>query len=618
MAWNRGKSQGNNGGSNLCPKCGAALKTSAKGWTYCPRKYNEGNPCSFKGFSAKQGTAVVGTGEIKPLATPSDEQNSIFQRAGEAVKVNLIILALAGTGKSTVLIQLVRIFSSLNLTVLCLAFARRDKENLESKVFGKAKVYSNNGAGMAILSAHARRSGRRLDVENGTAPRILKQRFMEDGLIDKDGNSEISAAAWSTILQLVEKARTCLALAANIPGIPQRPSDDDWNELIARFDLEVSGDELPTVLHYSSFLFAEMASLQNAFTYGVDFAGQTFLPVYHQLFPDTTYDRVLVDETQDQNYSNRQIALLYVRPKTGRIVAVGDENQAIYGWRGADSDAISQMREMMSRRCGGEPEPFPLTLCRRCAKAIIAEAQKIVPSIRALPDAEDGEVSELPDSEALFNELKEQRKGLVLCRANAPLISLCLKLLAQRVPAALVRSDILRELLGMIDRLTEHDDTMPVTDLLERLENWLSDKLAKLAKRANGAGQAQVATDKVACIQALSEEESVKNAGDLKRKIDSLFPKSDKVTAENTVLLSTVHGAKGGEAHTVYLYSPDKSESSIFDQVWSDERDRDNTLYVALTRAEKVLKYVGKRPTLRRFSEWTDGDYPLDSDSDEN
>jgi superfamily I DNA/RNA helicase len=68
------------------------------------------------------------------------------------------------------------------------------------------------------------------------------------------------------------------------------------------------------------------------------------------------------------------------------------------------------------------------------------------------------------------------------------------------------------------------------------------------------------------------------------------------------VVLSTIHGAKGGEADYVFLLSPETLKVSIFDQVWSDATDRDNTLYVAITRARLPLCFVGHMPTLARFS----------------
>lgn len=524
---------------------------------------------------------------------------------------HMIIKALAGTGKTTVLVQLVRIFWEQRLTVAALAFAKRDKLALERRTNGKAEVMTSNGAGHRMLMAYLKPMGIRLQLEKDLAWATLEKRWLDDGLIVKGGGEagrnkwEESPHVFSCVLSLVEKARTCLCLKAKAEGFASKPTDGEWCELADRFNLEISSDDMPNTLFYAAWLFETMASL--AFLKGTgktDYAGQVFLPVYHGMTPATTYDVVLVDESQDQSFVNRSIAFAYLRPGTGRIIAVGDTNQAIYAWRGADHNAMAEMRAMMIEHAG-TPEEYPLTLCRRCAKSIIAQAQTLVPEIQALPEAQEGEVATLENSVALFDALKEARKGLVLCRANAPLISMALRLIAHRVPAVLMRSNIVADLLRLIDQLAKYNDRMSVPDLMGRVEEWALDKRAKLAKRRNGAAQIQIVDDKVACLHALAEEESVKTSGDLKRKIDELFPYDETGTITDPakrVVLSTVHGAKGGEADTVYLYSPDSLKVNIFDQVWSDAVDRDNTLYVAITRAERRLFYVGGTPTLSRFS----------------
>jgi hypothetical protein len=591
--------------SRLCPECGKTLAWSSRTqkW-YCPG-FRTG--CTFRPVRNLQRTNKLTATTIQPLANPSPEQQAIFTSQLTS-NYNTMILALAGTGKTTALLQLVKIYTDRNLSVCCLAFAGRDKKTLEARCGGAAKVYTSNGAGLGILSGWARKQNRRLDVKNDAAYQMLFARCKEDGLIEvKDGKQDwkMSYHVFSTVLGLVDKARTILALRS-----PSKPSEQDWRDLAERFDYEISNDAWVNVLFYSAWLFGEMANLNNILIYGVDFAGQVFLPVYHSLSPSITYDRVLVDECQDQSFVNREIARLYCK---GKLVAVGDKYQAIYGWRGADSDAVDEMRQLM-----GEPEQFPLTLCRRCSKAVIADAQALVPAIQALPEAPQGQREHIPESQ-LFDRLATERKGLVLCRANAPLISLCLKLLAKRIPATLARSNIVSDLLRMVDNLSEHNDALSVTDLLATLSVYEAERLAKFAK-ANGRGatKAQILSDKANCIRVLAE--NVATAGDLKKLINELFPlhlekaENGEQPADRNIILSTIHGAKGGEANTVYLLSPESYGISLFDQVWSGEQDRDNTLYVAITRARHTLVYAGIMPTLKPFhvEEETDGEHLQD------
>lgn len=619
------------GGGNLCPRCGGTLAPSKfKANTLYCTNYRPPTQCKYTQPAGVKPAAPVTNSDGSPVsqfiptpATLSAEQSAIC--AAGLTDENLLIEALAGTGKTFTVVQLVRVFAQeRGLSVLCLAFAKRDQLALSERVMGRACVMTSNAAGYRILSDYARRSGRKMpfrDNPGSVASDMLFTRLRAEGLIiEKEGKTEykISAGVTSAVLDLVDKARSVLPLSA--PGTgphPAAPTDADYAELIGRFGLEVSTDDLPEVLSWSAWLFSELANLSNIFTWGADFTGQVFLPSYHNLKPTQTFDRVMVDEAQDQSFTNRRIAELHLAPN-GRLVAVGDRHQAIYGWRGADSQALEEMAQLMER-LSGTPRRLPLTLCRRCAKSVIGVAQNLVPSIQALPEAPDGAADAIPTDAAFIEELTAKRSGLVLCRANAPAVSLCLRLLAVGVPAALVRSDIVNQLLKLIDKLSgKAGMTCPVTEVLQAVSEWEADQVAKLAKRQNGDKAAQVVRDKAATLHALAADETVKTSGDLKRRIDSLFPamvrdKTGKMVpaanvemgerAAQMVLFSTVHGAKGGEAHTVYLYSPDSYKSNLWDAVWSDPTDRDNVLYVALTRAEVRVVFAGKPPTLARLSE---------------
>lgn len=596
--------------SNLCPICktGTLLpsKFGGAGATYCAN-YKSG--CKYKG----KGTATVArTGPataIPVLATMSDEQRAGIV-AAETGDDNMMFEALAGTGKTTEMVQLVRVFAARKLSVLTLAFAKRDQLALEERCCGQATVATSNAAGYRILSGWAKTIGcKRIQLDDSIPFTLLKTRLKAEGIVTvKDGKEswDIGRGVVSSVLDLVGKARSILPLSAVDSKLPKSPTEADYIDIMGRFGIEIDSDELPNVLSWSAWLFAELASLKTLATYGTDFAGQVFLPSYHNLKPSTVYDRVLVDEYQDQNYTTRRIIELYRKPVTGRVVVVGDRHQAIYGWRGADSDSMNNIDAMLAQ--GGEPKKFPLTICRRCSKAVIRDAQKLVPAIKALDTAPEGESVTIPTDADFIAELTKQRKGLVLCRANAPSVSICLRLLAAGVPAALVRSDIIGQLLKLIDKCSGGNDSQPVTDTLECINLWKEDQLAKLAKKPNSERMAQVVTDKAETIHALAMDTAVQTTGDLKKRIDVLFPKGFETVpmgerAAKIVLFSTVHGAKGGEAKTVYLYSPEKYKTCLWDAIWSDATDRDNVLYVGITRAEHTIVYAGKAPTLSRMSE---------------
>ena len=583
-----------------CPKCNATLKTSKKGWVYCPNK-NWSDPnagCQYKGHSGGGATVKATTTAIKPLATPSDEQKTIFAAGANMIRSMvasfLIIIARAGTGKTTCLVQLARIWQEQGQCGLFLCFAKRDKVAMQARIPECAgKVMTSNGAGLSILSDWARQLKRgRINLEDNVCSSILRQRLRDDGLIPKnpDEKWKIPSSTYGAILAAVNHVRTVKLFYA-----PTVPSDADFTEVMERFGTDYAETELPTICHYATYLFRQVANLDNAVTYGVDFTGQTFLPIYHGLRPNTLYSRVAVDEAQDQNPYNRALAFAFLSP-TGAMVAVGDENQALYEWRGADSDGVEEIRQKMLTL--GPVQSLPLTICRRCCKVVTRRAQSLVPDIQALPDAPEGTERHLETVEQLLAELEQKRTGLVICRMNAPLISLCLQLLARGIPAVLAKSNIIGQLLTLIDTLSEYQGSMGVGELNSKGKAWLDEQLAKCAKSKNKEAKAQIAKDKYACLSALSEGDEVQTAADLKRLIISLFPQAGQTPdASKLVVCSTVHGAKGGEAARVYIYSPVSDKGSVFDAVWGSVADRNNTLYVATTRCETELVFVGPMPT---------------------
>src|SRR5690606_8710435 len=67
----------------------------------------------------------------------------------------------------------------------------------------------------------------------------------------------------------------------------------------------------------------------------IDFDDMIFVPVRNN-WVRAWYNVVIVDECQDMNAAQIEMALRACK-KGGRIIVVGDEKQAIYGFRGADS-----------------------------------------------------------------------------------------------------------------------------------------------------------------------------------------------------------------------------------------------------------------------------------------
>ncbi|PVG83508.1 DNA helicase UvrD [Nocardioides gansuensis] len=121
------------------------------------------------------------------------------------------------------------------------------------------------------------------------------------------------------------------------------------------------------------------------------------------------YRVVLLDEYQDTSVAQaRLLAGLFGgdHPDSGRghpVMAVGDPNQAIYGWRGASVANIEQFREQFLQADGSPARLFHLTVNRRSDRRILelantlagplyAASGALVAPLEAKPGAAEGRV----------------------------------------------------------------------------------------------------------------------------------------------------------------------------------------------------------------------------------
>ncbi len=121
------------------------------------------------------------------------------------------------------------------------------------------------------------------------------------------------------------------------------------------------------------------------------------------------YRVVLLDEYQDTSVAQaRLLGGLFsgATPESGRghaVTAVGDPNQAIYGWRGASVANIQHFRTQFPQADGSPAERFSLTVNRRSdrrilevantlARPLLDEEGTLVEPLEAKPDADEGRV----------------------------------------------------------------------------------------------------------------------------------------------------------------------------------------------------------------------------------
>src|SRR3984885_10769046 len=96
------------------------------------------------------------------------------------------------------------------------------------------------------------------------------------------------------------------------------------------------------------------------------------------------YDMVLVDEYQDSDPA--QESLLQALAGDGReLIAVGDPDQSIYAFRGADVRAITEFPERFRTPDGQQAPVVALQTCRRSGPVLLAASRRVARRLPAAP-----------------------------------------------------------------------------------------------------------------------------------------------------------------------------------------------------------------------------------------
>jgi hypothetical protein len=294
------------------------------------------------------------------------------------------------------------------------------------------------------------------------------------------------------------------------------------------------------------------------------------IPIYRKV------NWVIGDEAQD---SSKAIIGLYDKfQKMGaRVILFADPRQAIMGFAGSDIYSWSTIREVFN------PHQLPLSYCYRCPQSHLELAKKIVPHIKSSPNAEQGVLKVKCIDDCIRQAMASD---LVICRWNDTLVRTCLNMLSKGKKAFIRGKDLQAKLSGILERITSPSSELET--LQENLDSYHKTEVNKLNQEEN----------KLA-IQLLSEKVNA-----LKACLDCFIPISDSIEElyilindlfkdkDNSVVLSTIHRAKGDEADVVWLLdSDDLPFLKYARQDWEIGQEI-NITYVSLTRAKQCLYLV--------------------------
>lgn len=460
---------------------------------------------------------------------------------------NAVIKAVAGSGKTFTIVNALK-FIPPEQTVIFVAFNKSIANELTKKVqalgLTNVEVRTLHSFGARALTYHYKSI-----LDNDKVYRVAQTLFPAWNIEDPD----IANGYIGRVTKLVSLARLSLA--------------DDATALFnvsIKHDIELLDNEVEHAIDVLRIIKAD--NRQH------DFTDMIYKPVANKL-KVKQYDWVFVDECQDLSKCSQELLKMMIKPKTGRYVAVGDPNQCIYGFAGADIDSFNNLVSTPNTKV------LPLSTTYRCGKKIVEKAQTIVPEIEA-HRMEDGLVR--------YNgKISEILEGdFVLCRTTKPLISLCLDFISDNKKAFVKGADIGASLATMLKR-TKKTKTEDALKFFEEDLRKIKNKLVRKGLSSTEAMESQVYQSYKQKIDAI---EVLCNGRD---SVEEVITMINNIFSDDRpgICLSTVHKAKGLENKRVFIIEPSILRAPWAKQQWEREQEK-NIEYVAITRAEEELIYI--------------------------
>ncbi|MGF9563962.1 UvrD-helicase domain-containing protein [Neorhizobium sp. JUb45] len=279
--------------------------------------------------------AMAARGQSRPAPDYLSGLNPEQREAVETTDGPVLVLAGAGTGKTRVLTtriaHILETGKAWPSQILAVTFtnkaAREMKERIGVLVGGAVEgmpwLGTFHSIGVKLLRRHAELVGLRSDftiLDTDDVVRLIKQLIQAEGLDDKRWPAKQFAG-------MIDGWKNKGLLPPDIPeGDARAFANGKGRELYAAYQARL---RTLNACDFGDLLLHPIALFRKA---------PDLLKEYHERFR-----YILVDEYQDTNTAQYMwLRLLAQRPKgvPQNVCCVGDDDQSIYGWRGAEVDNI--------------------------------------------------------------------------------------------------------------------------------------------------------------------------------------------------------------------------------------------------------------------------------------
>ena len=540
----------------------------------------------------------------------STYQKAIIEYFDSNPHDNMIVKALAGTGKSTLLKLLTDRTKTSDIYV---AFNNSIAEEFRGKITNpKTKVSTLHSLALSIMNHNLKENesseskggiGTRSTTSSGAKLDNLKIHKIVDDLIGEANGRSIEFEKrlfykenYVNLYNLCRLTRTDMADENSVKRI--------INDYCLFMDY--SGNDFPAPLTSTVLIWLENIDKRSKREFNdyktIDFTDMLYI-TYLKLKKEewkvpywAYYTNILVDEAQD--LSNLQINFLkFIKRKGGRYVFVMDENQAIYSFAGGNAQACALIPKLYAPM-----KEFSLPINYRCPSSHLKRVNEhfSIP-ILPRPNAPVGAIYTIDKKEIV----KYVKTGdMIISRKNKWLTEVILDLAKNGIPVYMQDKESVENIKNTITRQK--------AESLYQLKNKLGKVIEKynktLSKIRSDEDNSPVSdTDKM--IEVTSTNSKIDNISFILEVLKhySSNPKNkystpkefqayiDKLlnttSTKDCVRICSVHKAKGLEAPNVFVLNEAKACKDPRNS-WEQNEQEKNLSYISITRGMNNLYLV--------------------------
>jgi superfamily I DNA/RNA helicase len=479
----------------------------------------------------------------------SKYQNRIFEEYNNTNR-HISIQAVAGAGKTSTVLHLAKLTPQYKKIVF-LAFNKSISEEIKKKAPSNVEVATVHSMAYRMLRYNHPKKYRVNEIKSWV---IAKEKLRLSEFLKKD--SKKMNAYLFILSRIVDLYR--MNDCVNI---------EDMVRVVEQYNVPILSNEINDSMELINHLKTYNTSSYHK-DFMIDFTDMIWLL---KELVDTSkylkYDVVIIDEAQDINSLQRWFVQSICK-KNGRIVSVGDFSQSIYSFQGASKDNFKILQNLPNTT------KLPLSVCYRCGKNIVKEAQKVFNHIEYFDKSEDGIVRD-----GYLNEVREG--DMVICRNNLPLIESWLELIKMNKKAIIWGKDYGKGLTRICQKIVDLNN--------DQVEEYFSSIVEEKIKDKKGNTKHQSVIElreRISILKILKNK--FKTFNGVLDILDGMF---DESKSRDAVVMSTIHKAKGSERDRVFFLYPELIPSE-YAETEMEKYGEKCILYVGITRAIKELVYI--------------------------